>query len=269
MKKQLIVGVLVFCVVTIMFIGFVRAQGLVLPGVSLGQDYQYRTYGYWTSTNAQSSIPSDLVVANQTQAIEVRIGDTNITSVSTFTATYYTFRQPYAAMGSLNIETGNATGQPWPAIIGANLTQGDIIHPLGSDGIKINETTAYQGRAANEIIISHYNMTSGITDTVDRFFDQKTGMLVKEVDTQTDDGSVSGSTYTSQITTLIASSPWNRQPINLMTQQPTGAGTNTPESNSGGNWTYYIAIVAVIIVAVAAIILLMLRKRQTVGRRKP
>jgi len=266
MKKQLIVAVLIFCIASVIFIGLARAQTTVLPGVNLGDDYEYTTYGYWSSTNSYASIPSDLVTANQTQAIEVRISAVNDTFVTSFTATYYTNGQPSAVRGDLNIQTGDVTNQPWPAIIGANLTSGELIHPLGTDGITINDTTTFEGRPTNEILITQYNSTSGLTDTVDRLFDQQTGMLVKEVDTETDDGTVSGYTSTSALTTLIASSPWNPQPVTITTQPPTTSSSGT-SPHSSSDWIYYVTIAAVAVVVVV-VAFLMLHNRQTAGRRK-
>jgi len=208
MNKQLIVATLLICLVSLMVVGTARAQTTVTPGVNVGDDYWYTTSSYWTSSNASASIPQDLVTANQTLSFEVRISDTNDTYVTTFTAIYYTSGNPDAARGALNIQTGAVTDAGFPAIIGANLTAGDLIHPLGSDGITINQTVSMNGRPTNQIYISYYNQTDGVTSSADRYFDKQTGILVQETDSDVDDGTVSGSTSTSILTTTLRSSPW-------------------------------------------------------------
>ena len=277
MKKQLIVSLLLVCIASMVIAPSLVAQTTVTPGVNVGDDYFYTTYGYWTSSSAYTSIPQTLVTANQTQGIEVRVSEANGTWVTTFTATYYVPpTSPDAERGSLNIQTGDTSGTPWPAIIGANLTAGSVIHPLGLDGITVNDTTTFEGRDTNEIVFNYYNATTGITDITDRLFDKQTGMLVKEVDTETDDGSVSGSTYTSILTTLVYSSPWDpSQTLPITTPTTTNGGTSNTNTNTGqkssSGWglTYDVAIAAVVIVVVAVVALLYMRSRQNTVRRKP
>jgi hypothetical protein len=214
MKKRLIAIMLLLClaVLTVTLVETARAQSYI-PGVQLGDDFYFSTYSYWSSTDAYASIPSDLVTANQTLAIEVRISDANQTTVTTFTASYYTNANPVAARGTVNILTGDTTDGGFPAILAANLTAGQLIHPSGSDGITINDTLTMNTRPTNHIGISVYNATSGVTATNDRYFDQVTGMLVQEIQTQVDSGAVSGTSTTIKITTQIKSSPWNPQNV--------------------------------------------------------
>lgn len=215
MKKQLIAITLLLCLASLMVVETVRAQTSVVPGVTSGDVYIYSTYSYWTSSNAYASIPTDLVSANQTKGIEVGIEEVNYTDVTTFTATYYTNANPAATRGDTNLETGAVTDGGFPAIIGANLTVGETIHPLGVDGITINQTVTMNGRPTNEIYLTYYNQSIGVTSSDDRYFDQQTGMLVKEVQSAVDDGSVDGVTETDQITMVLESSPWNQQPVQL------------------------------------------------------
>ena len=131
----------------------------------------------------------------------------------------------------------------------------------------------FQGRPADEIIFSFYNTTTGITDITDRFFDQQTGMLVKEVDTETDDGSVSGSTYTSALTTLVYSSPWDPAqtlPITTATTPTNGSTSTTSTGNSGSSgWIYDVTIAAVVIVVAGVVAFLFMRSRRSTVQRKP
>ena len=110
-----------------------------------------------------------------------------------------------ATRGDTNVQTGATTDGGFAAIIGANLNAGDLIHPLGSDGIVVNQTVTINGRLTNRIYITIYNDTTGVTSSVDLYFDRETGMLVDETDSSVDDGSVSGTTSTSIVTTQLES----------------------------------------------------------------
>jgi hypothetical protein len=84
-----------------------------------------------------------------------------------------------SALGIVNLETGVATSAL--LILAANLNANDRIHPTGEDKITINETVIrnYLGedRETNHLMITYQE--NGITGTVDRYFDRKTGMLVE------------------------------------------------------------------------------------------
>ncbi len=262
MNKQLIVITLLFCLASLMVIQAARAQPTLLPGVVPGEEFTYLTSSYWTSANAYTSIPQDALSANQTQSIEVIISDANDTYITTFTATYYYSGMPSAYRGSVDIQTGGTVGSPWPAVIAANLTAGDLIHPLGSDEITINQTLTMNGRVTNQIYFNIYNATNGITTSVNRYFDQQTGMLVKEVDSSVDDGSVSGYTSTDAESTTLEYSPWNPAPLPTATPKPNV--TSNPTANPG--WIYAVVVAVVVVVVIGA--LLLLRKQQNSGRRK-
>ena len=223
MKKGLIVLTLLLCL-TAFTITIVDVHGqttLVTPGVHAGETYIYTTFSTWTSSNAYDSIPAQLQSANQTQAIEVRISNANDSFVDTFTATYYYNQQPSAGRGSTNVNTGEYSDAGFAAIIGANLNQGQYIHPLAADGIYINQTkTGPDGRPVNEIIISVYNATIGVTSTSDRLFDQATGMLTYDLESTVDGGTISGTTSTEAITVQLKSSPWNKVDVPIPEFQP-------------------------------------------------
>ncbi len=209
MNNRLIAITLLLCFATLTVTSFqaTKAQTYI-PGVSLGDMYWYTSYSRWTSSDPYASIPEDLVTANQTISTEVAISNANNTYVTTFTAIYYPDSQ-VALRGTVNILTGDITSDGFPAIIASNLTAGQIIHPSGSDGIKINETISKGNRQTNRIYITYYNATNGITISDDRYFDQITGMLVEEVVSQSDGGAVSGIQTMQSLTTNIASSPWD------------------------------------------------------------
>jgi hypothetical protein len=215
MNKRLIAITLLLCfaALTVTGINTSKADQSFIPGVIVGDNFWYTQYSRWTSSDAYASIPPDLVTANKTAYTEVRMSDVNATTVTTFTAYYYTDKTQTALRGTTNIITGSVTDGGFPAIIAANLTAGQIIHPSGSDGITINQTTTRDSRQTNRIYITFYNATNGITVSDDRYFDQITGMLVEEIVSQSDGGAVSGTTEMQSLTTSIASSPWDPHTI--------------------------------------------------------
>jgi hypothetical protein len=223
MRKGLIVLTLLLCL-TAFTITLVNVHGqttLAAPGVKPGEAYIYTTFSTWSSSSAYDSIPAELQSINQTQAIEVRISNANDSFVDAFTATYYYNQQPSAGRGSTNVNTGAVSDSGFAAVIGANLNQGQSIHPLAADGIYINQTkTGSDGRPVNEIIISKYNATIGVTSTSDRYFDQATGMLTYELESTVDGGTISGTTSTESITVQLKSSPWNPQTVPTPEFQP-------------------------------------------------
>lgn len=215
MKKGLIVLTMLLCLAAfaVTVVGNVRAQTSVTPGVHQGDNFFWTTYSNWISSNPYDSIPTDLQSVNQTISIELRVGEVNDSYVNTFTATYYPNQQASGERGTVNVNTGEVTDGGFVALIGANLNTGEIIHPQGSDGIYINQTTSWGGRPAVEIYISVHNATSGYTSSDDRIFDQATGIIEYEVQSSVDDGSVSGYTSTSSVTMTLRSSPWNEQTV--------------------------------------------------------
>ena len=215
MNKRLIVITLLLCfaALTVTGVNTSKAEQSLVPGVNQGDGFWYTEYSHWVSSDKYASIPTDLVTANQTAYTEVVMSNVNTTTVTTFTALYYTDNTQQAYRGSTNILTGDVTNSGFPAIIGANLTAGQIIHPSGSDGITINETITKDSRQTNRIYITRYNATNGITASDDRYFDQITGMLVEEIESQSDGGAVSGTIETQSVTTNIVSSPWDPHAI--------------------------------------------------------
>jgi hypothetical protein len=214
MNKRFVVITLLICLAafTATIVTTARAQNY-LPGVQLGDIYFYTTTSHWTSTDAYASIPPELAAVNQTISTEVRISDVNDTFVTTFTAAYYKDATPLAARGTVNIQTGDTADSGFPAIIAGNLSAGNLIHPAGSDRVKINDTLTMDSRQTNRIYISVYNATTGVTSSIDRYFDRATGMLVQETESTVDGGSISGTTSTTSIAMQLKSSPWN--PINV------------------------------------------------------
>ena len=99
--------------------------------------------------------------------------------------------------GFIDVDTGVSYGA-FAALIAGSLNAHEVIHPLGADGITINETVikTYQSgnRDTNRIVTEYRNATTGTTRRVDRYFDKQTGILVEShetitsADSKNDDG---------------------------------------------------------------------------------
>jgi hypothetical protein len=184
LKNKLLAVGLILCIASLTLIGLVKAQ-TITAGVGPGNVYDYHVSSYWSTSDSYSSIPSDLVDVNKTTHIEVRISDVNATNIATFAAYYFNNDTQYPTRGNINFYTGTSYGD-FVAIIASNLNAGDLIHPSGSDGITIKDTSTrnYESgsRSVNHVQQSQTNSTTGITATRDLYFDKETGMLVEEID---------------------------------------------------------------------------------------
>lgn len=190
LNKKLLSVILVVSIVSLLFLGEVQAA-TITPGVNPGEIYDYHISGIWSSTDQYQSIPAYLMEDNKTSHVELRISTVNSTHITTFVAVYYTNGTYFGDRGSINLLTGESYG-PYAAIaiIGANLNAGDLIHPDGTDGVKITDsvTKNYESgsRATNHIRKTDTNQTTGISVVLDQYFDKATGVLVEEVVTTTD-----------------------------------------------------------------------------------
>jgi hypothetical protein len=180
-----------------------NTKALVLtPGVVPGADFFYTVTASWSSTDEYASIPADLVEINRTDSVEVRISNVTEANVTTFVAVYYKNGTADGDYGLVDVDTGAYYGA-FAAIIAGSLNAHDVIHPLGIDGITINETVikAYESgnRDTNRIVIEDRNATTGVTGRVDRYFDKLSGMLVESYETTTSADSKTTTTVTWKI----------------------------------------------------------------------
>lgn len=199
-KKLWIAAFLVVLLSSTMF-GTTLVKALT-PGVTVGDSFIYDLSVSWNSDDQYASIPSSLVELNKTKSIEVRINNVIPPNVTTFLATYLKNGTALADRGSINLDTGLSDGG-FVAIIAANLTAGSRVHPLGEDTVTINETVikSYASglRETNHIRIEYQNATAGFAESVDRYFDKQTGMLVEEHDVSTETKTNPSSTTTAII----------------------------------------------------------------------
>jgi hypothetical protein len=174
---------LILCITSLVFVGTVNAQ-TITPGVSPGMVFDYHVSSYWTTSDSYASMPQDLVEVNNTAHIEVRISTVNETNIDMAIPYYFRNDTAYMDRGNINLQTGEGYG--FRAIIGANLNVGDTIHPSGTDGLKVLDTTTrtYESgsREVNHVQLIDNNQTAGYVATRNWYFDKATGMLVEQVD---------------------------------------------------------------------------------------
>ena len=209
-RKLCIAAFLVVLLSSTMF-GTTLVKALT-PGVTVGDSFIYDLSVSWNSDDQYASIPSSLVELNKTKSIEVRINNVIPPNVTTFLATYLKNGTALADRGSINLDTGLSDGG-FVAIIAANLSAGSRVHPLGEDTVTINETViksyASGPRETNHIRIEYQNATAGFAQSVDRYFDKQTGMLVEEHDVSTETKTNPSSTTTAIISyNLESTSVW-------------------------------------------------------------
>ena len=165
------------------------ARALILsPGVEIGEVFYYDISAFWSSSDEYASIPTEITDYNKTDSFEVRISNVTESSVRVFWAIYFTNESYYGDYGLVDVDTGEGYGS-FVAIIAGNLNAGELIHPLGSDAITINQTLtkSYESgnRDTNRILLEYSNSTTGATERDDLYFDKTLGILVESHETVT------------------------------------------------------------------------------------
>jgi len=179
--------------------GTVQSQS-IYSGVSSGMVFDYKLSSYWSSDDPNVSSPAELAIINQISHIEVRISDVNDTHIFTTNICYYNNDKSNTIdRGIINFYTGEVSGvyssdgyiytnegYGFAAIIGADLNVGDVIHPNGTDGLKILDATtrAYENgdRLLNHVCIVDDDLGGDYVWTRDLYFDKETGVLVEQLD---------------------------------------------------------------------------------------
>jgi len=185
--KELTIAALLLVFLSATMVESTRALVLT-PGVEAGMVFIYDVSSFWSSSDEYASVPADLQEVNKTETVEVRISDVSDANITTFVAVYYRNGTADGGHGLVDVDTGVDYGA-FVAIIAGNLNAHDVIHPLGTDAITINETVTkfYESgnRETNRIVIEYTNATTGETGRVDRYFDKTIGILVEAHETVT------------------------------------------------------------------------------------
>lgn len=199
-KRLFTVAVLLMLLSSVMV---ASARALVLtPGVELSMVFCYDITASWSSNDEYASIPKEITEYNRTETFEVRISTVNGSRVKLFWALYWKNESYVGDYGLVDVDTGDGYGS-FVAIIAGNLNAGELIHPLGSDAITINQTVtkSYESgnRDANRVLLEYYNATTGASELDDLYFDKAIGILVESHET---------TTYTDGDTTTTTTVSW-------------------------------------------------------------
>jgi len=177
--------ILCIALLLLVFVGFVHAQ-TITSGVKPGMVFEYDVSSYWSSSEpTYDTVPKEILIFNYTTYVEVRISNVNSTHVTTATPWYFNDGTSILERGEVNLYTGD--GHDFVAIIAANLSTGDLIHPSGNDGLRVLDTTTRNygssSRATNHVRIIGEDTAGGYKGTRDLYFDKATGILVEQKDT--------------------------------------------------------------------------------------
>jgi hypothetical protein len=199
-KKLFSVAILLMLLASVMV---ASTRALVLtPGVEMGEVFSYGVTAYWSSSDEYASIPKEISDYNQTDTFEVRISNVTGSNVGLFWAIYFKNESYFGEHGTVDVDTGEGYGS-FVQIIAGNLNEGNLIHPLGTDAITINQTVlkSYESgsRETNRILLEYYNATTGGSERDDLYFDKAIGILVESHETVT---------YTDQDSTTTTTISW-------------------------------------------------------------
>ena len=208
--KRLIAVALLLMFSSSVMVASTRALVLT-PGVEISMVFLYDVSAYWSSNDEYASIPAEIMEYNKTETFEVRISNVNGSNVRIFWAMYWKNDSYVGDYGIVDIDTGDGYG-PFAAIVAANLNAGELLHPLGSDGITINETVikSYESgnRDTNRVLLEYYNSSIGASERDDLYFDRALGILVESHETVT---------YTDGDTTTTTRVSWRLKETNTWT----------------------------------------------------
>jgi hypothetical protein len=188
MIKKLSIAAFLLVLLCLTMVGRAWAQ-IRVPGVVPGDMFTYDVTAFWSSNDPNATAPADLLLVNMTEYYRVIITGVSGADVLTQNIWHFTNGNETPTGGSVNVETGNSTGEFW-AIVASNLGVNDLLHPSGQDMITVNATVMrnYVGgeRETNHLMLTYQGSdNTNSVEYVDYYFDKQTGMLVELRDTTT------------------------------------------------------------------------------------
>ena len=255
MNTKIAIAVSLLAILSIGLVGQIFAQTRG-PGVKAGDYFIYIASASWKSDNASAPVPAGLDLYNSTSQYKVQLS--GVSGVNA-TATYlwdFTNGTELPYLLTQDVESGQSfyhsyNAPPLEVLVGANLNEGDSLHPTGNDTVTINQTItrAYAGgtRDINFIelvypIQNNETDTTAVGSTTDRFYiDKATGVIVEQ------DAIIEHTANPSE--TLSVS--WKLKETNLWDASP-AFSFSLP---------IILAIVAVLIVAIILIAVYVLRRK--------
>jgi hypothetical protein len=188
MNRKLTIAFALLALLALSVVGQSFAQTRV-PGVTAGDTFNYTLTSYWNSDNASSTIPSDLLELNKTKSYDISVTsviDTNVTTNDFWRFTVNDTENPSLVIQ--NVESGSSYYMGGLiGIVGANMSAGDLLHPLATDGWMINQTISRNYGSGNretnvitfiDSVLDENNNTIGSKNET-YSFDKQTGVLVE------------------------------------------------------------------------------------------
>jgi hypothetical protein len=180
---------LTIILIALLLLGVVRAASAqdIVAGVTAGNEFTYSVTGSHSSNDPGVQVPDEVLNAEATNYFKVTIDYVAGPEINYTWLWHFTNGTDQTGPGFLNVETTGNTGPFW-AIVSANLTTGELIHPhYGPDLSTFNETIMYTytnyTRETNRLELQfaeQSNVTQAIrTVHSDTYFDKQTGMLVQ------------------------------------------------------------------------------------------
>ncbi len=251
MNIQRALAISLFVLLCFGLVGQILAQTRV-PGVKEGDYFTYTLASHWSSDDPNATVPTTLLDINNTLWYKFAVSGVSGPNVTATDTWHFVNGTEQNFLVSQNVETGDTYFMnAFQTVVGANLSVGDLLHPLGSDMITINQTItrnyASGARDTNLVILSFTNSTTG-TENVTFSFDKATGMMVELQDNSEyinpiESSSVSWTLKETSVWTV--SGPFSSLPLPLLLA--------------------IIAIVVITVVALSAVLLYRRRKKPKKG----
>ena len=261
MKTRLYITIIM---ISLLLLGVIRAASAqdIVAGVAPGNEFTYSVTAAYSSNDPNAKMPDNLIDIQATDYYKVTIGNVSGPEIGLHTKWQFTNGTTVETNGSVNIETTDTVGGFW-AILPANLTAGDRIHPhYGPDQSTINETviwtyTNYTRETNHLVLDSAYqnkdNPQSTYTEHLDTYFDKQTGMLVQLSDVS----NYVNPTFTTTIT-------WKLIEQNVWTYSSPGSFPPEPLLSL----PVIIAIVVIVAIVVVVVGIVVSNKRRNERRKQ-
>ena len=143
MKLRMYITIIMVALLLLMVFRTALAQENIVSGLAPGNVFTYSVTGSYSSNDPIAEIPDEVINAQATEYFKVTI--VNVAGPEIGYSWFWQFNNGTSITNSstLNIETVENTGPFW-AIVSANLTAGERIHPhFGPDLSTFNETVMY------------------------------------------------------------------------------------------------------------------------------
>ena len=246
MKTRLYITIIM---ISLLLLGVVRAASAqdIVAGVAPGNEFTYSVTGSYSSGAPIAQVPEEVISAQASDYFKVTILNVSGADVGYLWFWHFKNGTDQSGDGTVNLETTGNTGPFW-AIVSANLTAGERIHPhFGPDLSTFNETVMWTytnyTRETNRLQLdfayqNQNNPQSTYTEHTDTYFDKQTGMLVQLSDV---------SNYVNP--TFTATVEWKLREQNVWTYSSSGSFAPEPL------FSLPVIIAIVVVVAIVVIIL--------------